>query len=620
MGFIINGIANIFFEAVGAAISLMLSLVSNLSMDLGEEHVHNKRLARGMFDNVFQNASNFKNAFLITAFVLLIILFMLKLLTSLFGPITGSSEEPIALTVSTFISAFLIWFSYDIFRIFQKIADSLLDVFKESSPDSNLFKGKEFFNFFGKDENKLVRNQDYEKELKQANENRGDRDIYYSGKEEDTELSTLIISFVVFFVIMVNLLKLFLEMYERYVVLGVLFYTAPLAFVAISSKSTMDIFRSWVRMVVSQFLLMMMNVFFLSVFTYSFKHQIDLASTHNGYIFNSWTTFITTSLLWVGWLMVGQKVDQHLQSVGLSTAQSGGGMAGALIAGAGTFMAGARTAYNMVKSGVNHSVDTASRLKNGMHEKNAGGRFSEGFTRKPSESRKQRYSDQKQEKQNAAKARENVNTAKANFHTFDKDGRPTYDLNAAQTMADSADGITGTEARELASLYNAGAAFENQSIKKKDLENKDTKFEAKNGVITATTKDGRTAQAFVTPKGRAQASGPMKTVAASSKMQQIADSKNIPAQNASYIASSQVVNKDTNALKEQLIKNGTISAKDIDSVTVNKGVVSWGDGYHAMCDYVAEMPSVNAKEHLKVQDVNCSVYRTHGQNTDINFH
>ena len=63
-----------------------------------------------------------------------------------------------------------------------------------------------------------------------------------------------------------NYFKLLLETVERYVVVGVLCYTSPLAFAMGGSKETNSVFRSWCRMVGSQLILLIMNVWFLRAF------------------------------------------------------------------------------------------------------------------------------------------------------------------------------------------------------------------------------------------------------------------------------------------------------------------------------------------------------------------
>ena len=63
-----------------------------------------------------------------------------------------------------------------------------------------------------------------------------------------------------------NYLKLLLEAAERYVLLGVLVYTAPVAFAMGTSQATSNIFRSWCRMLGGQVFLLLMNAWCLRLF------------------------------------------------------------------------------------------------------------------------------------------------------------------------------------------------------------------------------------------------------------------------------------------------------------------------------------------------------------------
>lgn len=63
-----------------------------------------------------------------------------------------------------------------------------------------------------------------------------------------------------------NYLKLLFEAAERYVLLGVLVYTAPVAFAMGTSQATSNIFRSWCRMFAGQIFLLLMNAWCLRLF------------------------------------------------------------------------------------------------------------------------------------------------------------------------------------------------------------------------------------------------------------------------------------------------------------------------------------------------------------------
>lgn len=64
-----------------------------------------------------------------------------------------------------------------------------------------------------------------------------------------------------------NYLKLLLEAAERYVLLGVLIYTAPVAFAMGAAQATSNIFKSWCRMLGGQVFLLLMNAWCLRLFT-----------------------------------------------------------------------------------------------------------------------------------------------------------------------------------------------------------------------------------------------------------------------------------------------------------------------------------------------------------------
>lgn len=63
-----------------------------------------------------------------------------------------------------------------------------------------------------------------------------------------------------------NYLKLLFEAAERYILLGVLVFTAPIAFAMGATQSTSNIFKSWCRMFAGQIFLLLMNAWCLRLF------------------------------------------------------------------------------------------------------------------------------------------------------------------------------------------------------------------------------------------------------------------------------------------------------------------------------------------------------------------
>ena len=76
-----------------------------------------------------------------------------------------------------------------------------------------------------------------------------------------------IIALILLLVLAWNYIKLLFEAAERYVLLGVIIYTAPIAFACGASKSTSNIFSSWCRMLAGQVFLLIMNAWCLKLFT-----------------------------------------------------------------------------------------------------------------------------------------------------------------------------------------------------------------------------------------------------------------------------------------------------------------------------------------------------------------
>lgn len=162
-----------------------------------------------------------------------------------------------------------------------------------------------------------------------------------------------------------NYFKLLLETVERYIVVGVLCYTSPLAFSMGGSKTTNTVFKSWCRMVGSQLLLLVMNVWFLRGFASSMGQFIA-----NG---GALTTGKGSIFLWMfcalAYLKCAQRFDSYLASIGLNVAQTGSSMgmelmmAARVISGASN---GARSAGNVFGRGGNAVATGTGAAANGF--------------------------------------------------------------------------------------------------------------------------------------------------------------------------------------------------------------------------------------------------------------
>lgn len=119
-----------------------------------------------------------------------------------------------------------------------------------------------------------------------------------------------------------NYFKMLLEVVERYIVVGVLCYTSPLCFSMGGSKTTNQVFKSWCRMVGSQLLLLVLNVWFLR----AFNSSVGAFTANGGALTNGAGNIFLWMFCALAFLKTAQKFDSYLASMGLSVAQTGSGM------------------------------------------------------------------------------------------------------------------------------------------------------------------------------------------------------------------------------------------------------------------------------------------------------
>lgn len=108
-----------------------------------------------------------------------------------------------------------------------------------------------------------------------------------------------------------QIIKLFFEVAERYVILCVLVYCAPMAFAMGGSKSTAEIFRGWLRMFASMCTLMALNVMFVKMLLSA------MSNSPAGVAIVPWVMLIT------GIVRTAKKIDSIILRIGLNPASTG---------------------------------------------------------------------------------------------------------------------------------------------------------------------------------------------------------------------------------------------------------------------------------------------------------
>lgn len=146
-----------------------------------------------------------------------------------------------------------------------------------------------------------------------------------------------------------NYFKMLLECVERYVVVGVLCYTSPLAFSMGGSKTTNNVFKGWTRMVGSQLLLLVLNVWFLR----SFNSTVGQFIGNGGALSSGQGSIFLWMFVALAFLKTAQKFDSYLAAMGLNVAQTGSSMGMELLMAArvisGVASGGARTAGSVFR-------------------------------------------------------------------------------------------------------------------------------------------------------------------------------------------------------------------------------------------------------------------------------
>ena len=229
-----------------------------------------------------------------TAWALLFLIVVWQLFKTFGGPLT-EGEEPWGLVLKGGLFALLIYFAKPIFLYVLEIARAPYTALMD------LTLSKEAFTFAGVEnviKNGLV--------------------MYVSNMSVVGALLQIILLIALGW----NYFKLLLEVVERYIVVGILCYTSPLAYSMGASKSTSQVFKSWCRMVGSQLLLLVMNVWFLRAFNTSVAQYC----VNGGALSNGRGNIFLWLFCAIAFLKTAQRFDSYLASIGLNVAQTGTGM------------------------------------------------------------------------------------------------------------------------------------------------------------------------------------------------------------------------------------------------------------------------------------------------------
>ena len=191
---------------------------------------------------------------------------------AMFAGFGFETESPVILLMRTFLFGFLLIFSGDICEIGLSIGKRVIDLLGIPSSITLTMPNDSMFSGVG-----------------------------------SSWLLVIIIGFILGF----QLIKLFFEIAERYVVVAVLTLLCPVGLAMGGSKSTKDICSGYIRMYASMIVMMVMNVLFLKLILSA------LATMPTGALVLPWC------LLVVGIAKTARKADNLISRIGLNPAITG---------------------------------------------------------------------------------------------------------------------------------------------------------------------------------------------------------------------------------------------------------------------------------------------------------
>lgn len=298
------------FDKLVAWVLLNLCELFNVLSASMFKFFHMQRDTFDAFFSFFGSASNtgmtvsLYDAFRYLGLALCVLIIVSKLLFNLVSVISDEYEDPVKLAFRAIISCFVVGYSGQIVDLeFNFMTKPYNTITKMLTNEKSALGGNKYSMWSSFCDN-----------LKDGYGDIG------TGNAVVIDLITIGCLCAIFF----GFVKLLLEVAERYVVLCIAFYLAPLAFSTVSSKSTSKIFHAYLRMILCQLLLMIFNVVFVDGVIIAIYNYVNKAGEMTRYNGNTITIpgFVFCILL-LAFITVGQKIDNYMRGLGLDAVQTG---------------------------------------------------------------------------------------------------------------------------------------------------------------------------------------------------------------------------------------------------------------------------------------------------------
>lgn len=244
-----------------------------------------------LFEQLFGVVGDlYQNAVLPLAVALLLMILTWQLFKSMFGKLGTNSEEPLELVFRSGLCLFMLVYARDIVNYILEVAGTPYQWVVGTGITVDSFSG------------------------------------YVSAAEAAVSvlgvdaISISMLLLIMHFVVAWNYFKLLFILAERYVLLGVLSYTAPLAFATGGSKATGNILASWSKMFGGQVMIVILDAWCLKMFLAGYGNL--MASTYG------FTKFFAANMCLIGFCKIAGKLDSYMASLGVSVGRTMGGLSG----------------------------------------------------------------------------------------------------------------------------------------------------------------------------------------------------------------------------------------------------------------------------------------------------
>lgn len=143
--------------------------------------------------------------------------------------------------------------------------------------------------------------------------------------------ASLLAAFILIIAIGWNLIKLLLEVVERYLMVGVLVYTSPLMYPFLTSAGTSQVFQRWVGMFCGECALMSLSVLFTKLAVSALASgpssigEIVTTGNRGDYL-------LVKMIMCLAMCKIAQRVDTYMQQLGIGVPTTGEGFLGDAIA------------------------------------------------------------------------------------------------------------------------------------------------------------------------------------------------------------------------------------------------------------------------------------------------